>query len=61
MKQLLLRLKREDEGQDIIEYVLIAAALSVIAIPLVPQVGTAINALWGGVNASVGTIPVPTP
>ena len=40
MKQLLNRLIREDEGQDIIEYVLIAAAISVIAIPIVPGIGT---------------------
>lgn len=57
MKQLLSRLIREDEGQDIIEYVLIAAALSVIAIPLVPQVGTAVENAWIYVQTQVGLIP----
>jgi Flp pilus assembly pilin Flp len=54
---LLNRLMREEEGQDIIEYVLIAAAISVIAIPIVPAIGTAVNAAWGGVNTAVQSLP----
>jgi Flp pilus assembly pilin Flp len=48
---------REEEGQDIIEYVLIAAAISVIAIPIVPSIGTAVSNAWGTVNTQVATIP----
>jgi Flp pilus assembly pilin Flp len=54
---LLNRLIREEEGQDIIEYVLIAAAISVIAMPIVPAIGTAVNTAWGGVNTQVQTLP----
>ena len=54
---LLNRLMREEEGQDIIEYVLIAAAISVIAIPIVPSIGTAVSNEWGTVNTQVATIP----
>jgi Flp pilus assembly pilin Flp len=54
---LLNRLMREEEGQDIIEYVLIAAAISVIAIPIVPGIGTAVSNAWNGVNTQVGLIP----
>ena len=54
---LLNRLIREEEGQDIIEYVLIAAAISVIAIPIVPSIGTAVSNAWGTVNTQVATIP----
>ena len=50
MKQLLSRLVRDDDGQDIIEYVLIAAAISVIAIPIVPTIGTTLNTVWGYVK-----------
>jgi pilus assembly protein Flp/PilA len=46
MTQLIRRLIREDDGQDIIEYVLIAAAISVIAIPIVPSIGTAVQTAW---------------
>jgi len=54
---LVKRLIREEEGQDIIEYVLIAAAISVIAIPIIPGIGTAVSNAWNGVSTQVGTIP----
>jgi pilus assembly protein Flp/PilA len=54
---LVKRLIREEEGQDIIEYVLIAAAISVIAIPIIPGIGTALLARWTNVNTQVGSIP----
>ena len=50
---LLNRLIREEEGQDIIEYVLIAAAISVIAIPIVPGIGTAVSNAWNNVQTKV--------
>ena len=54
---LVKRLIRDEEGQDIIEYVLIAAAISVIAIPVVPAIGTAVLSAWTGVSTQVQTIP----
>jgi pilus assembly protein Flp/PilA len=54
---LLNRLMREEEGQDVIEYVLIAAAISVIAIPIIPSIGTAVSTAWGTVNTQVKSIP----
>ena len=57
MKQLLSRLVREDDGQDIIEYVLIAAAISVIAIPIVPQIGSAVSGAWKYVQTKTNELP----
>ncbi|MBL8137484.1 MAG: Flp family type IVb pilin [Acidobacteria bacterium] len=54
---LVKRLIREEEGQDIIEYVLIAAAISVIAIPIVPAIGTAVAGAWTNVSGQVSLIP----
>ena len=54
---LVKRLIRDEEGQDIIEYVLIAAAISVIAIPVVPAIGTAVFNAWTGVSGQVQLIP----
>ena len=54
---LLNRLMREEEGQDIIEYVLIAGAISVIAIPIVPAIGTAVSNAWNNVSTQVQDIP----
>ncbi len=56
---LVKRLIREEEGQDIIEYVLIAAAISVIAIPIIPGIGTTLLARWTSVSGQVTAIPVP--
>ena len=55
--KLLNRLMREEEGQDIIEYVLIAGAISVIAIPIVPAIGTAVSNAWNNVSTQVQSIP----
>ena len=57
MKHLLNRLIQEQDGQDIIEYVLIAAAISVIAIPVIPGIGTAVSTAWNDVSGKVSTIP----
>jgi Flp pilus assembly pilin Flp len=54
---LLNRLMREEDGQDVIEYVLIAAAISVIAIPIVPGIGTAVSNAWTGVSTKTSTLP----
>jgi Flp pilus assembly pilin Flp len=54
---LLNRLMREEEGQDIIEYVLIAGAISVIAIPIVPAIGTAVSNAWNNVSTQVQSVP----
>jgi Flp pilus assembly pilin Flp len=53
---LLNRLIREEEGQDVIEYVLIAAAISVIAIPIVPSIGTAVQTAWTTVQTKTQQI-----
>lgn len=57
MRNLLLRLVREDSGQDIIEYALLAAGIAVLMIPIVPQIGQAVNAVYGRINTQVGLIP----
>jgi len=57
MKTLLSRLIREEQGQDIIEYALLAAAISVVAIPTVPAIGTAVNGAYSNVKTQVQTLP----
>ena len=57
MKTLLSRLVREEEGQDIIEYALLAAAISVVAIPTVPAIGDAVNSAYGNIATQVQGLP----
>jgi Flp pilus assembly pilin Flp len=46
MKQLLTRLLKEEQGQDVIEYGLLAAGISIVAIPSVPTVGGWVKTKW---------------
>ena len=57
MKHLFSRLIQEQDGQDVIEYVLIAAAISVIAIPVIPSIGTSVSTAWEDVKTKVGSVP----
>lgn len=53
MKKLLKRLIREDDGQDVIEYALLAAGISIAAIPTIPLIGAAVLANYNEVLAAL--------
>ena len=57
MKNLLKRLVREEKGQDVIEYALLAAAISVVAIPIVPATGTYLETVYTHIDTQVDLIP----
>ena len=47
------RFGREEDGQDLMEYALLAALIAVVAILAVTRVGTATVAIFDGVAAKV--------
>ena len=53
MKNLLLRLVREDDGQDLIEYALLAAFISLAAVAAITQLGTAINNIYTKISSTL--------
>jgi pilus assembly protein Flp/PilA len=53
---LVTRLVREEEGQDLIEYVLLAAGIGVALIPTVPLLATALQTQYGNVTTAVNGI-----
>jgi Flp pilus assembly pilin Flp len=53
MKKLLSRLMREEQGQDVIEYGLLTAGISIIAIPAVPTVTTWVDTKWADIKAKL--------
>lgn len=57
MTHLLRRLVREESGQDIIEYALVAAGIAVVAIPLVPLIGGQLVEIYTSINTRVTGIP----
>lgn len=61
MKQLIVRFVRNDEGQDLIEYVLIGTLVSIVVIAGAGALGTNLNnwyqAVADWVGAQAGAVP----
>lgn len=58
MKQLIIRLAKEERGQDLVEYALIVAAVGLALITTVNQLSTAVVSLYSSITqgmASIGT------
>jgi pilus assembly protein Flp/PilA len=53
MKNLLTRFVREEEGQDLIEYSLLAALISIVCITVLGEIGTAVNDLFGVIRDAI--------
>ncbi len=55
MKQMIRRMWQDDDGQDMVEYALIAGLVSIIAVIAVTAAGQSINTVWTNVsNALAG-------
>lgn len=57
MKNLLKRFIRDEEGQDLIEYALLAGFISLVAVLAITQVGQGVNGVYSNINAQVAAIP----
>ena len=53
MKQLLVSLVRDDQGQDLVEYAMLVALIALLAGVGVRQFGTALNTWFGSLATSV--------
>jgi Flp pilus assembly pilin Flp len=51
--ELFKRIVREEEGQDLIEYALIAGFISVICYIAIQATGQSVSAIWDKVQAAV--------
>ena len=51
--QLFARLVGEEDGQDLIEYALLAALISVVAVLAITSVGTKLLPTYQGIAASI--------
>jgi Flp pilus assembly pilin Flp len=56
IRQLLTRLAREQEGQDLVEYALIVAAVGLALITTVNQLSTAIVSLYSSITQGLTSI-----
>ena len=51
--ELMKRLLQEEDGQAVMEYVIIVAMISIVAISLVQATGGKVKGVWSGVNDQV--------
>ena len=56
---LVQRLLRDDSGQDLIEYALLAGFISLVAVTMITQLGQGVNSVYGDINTQVDQIPGP--
>jgi len=54
MKKFIVRFIREEEGQDVIEYALLGAFISIVAIVLITEVGQDVDRIFGDISAALG-------
>ena len=57
MKSLLKRFVCEDQGQDLIEYALLAGFISLVAVAAITAVGAGVNGVYQNINTQVMSIP----
>ncbi len=56
MKNLLMRLVREEQGQDLVEYALLVGGIGLVVITGANDLGTAIDAAYGRIEGDVAAI-----
>lgn len=57
MFPVLRKLVRDESGQDIIEYALLAAGIAVLLIPIVNTLGTSLSGVFGRISTQIGILP----
>ena len=56
MKQLLIRLWKDEQGQDLVEYAMIVAAVALALISTVTQISTAITSVYSSILQGIQSI-----
>jgi len=59
MKKFLTTFWKDTEGQDLVEYALIVAAIALGMIAVVKNLATALNSLYESITTSLGTAGTP--
>ena len=57
MKTMFKRFVREEAGQDLIEYALLAGFISLVAVVAITSVGQGVNKVYGNIDSQVKAIP----
>jgi len=57
MRRLFMLLLRDDRGQDLIEYALLAAFISIIAVTAITTIGSQVDGWYSSYDTVIQTIP----
>jgi pilus assembly protein Flp/PilA len=57
MKNLFSKFVREESGQDLIEYALLAGFISLVAVVAITNVGSGVNLVYKNIDTQVKAIP----
>lgn len=55
--RMIARFVRHEEGQDLIEYALLAAFISISCVALISTIGGTVNSWYVGYNTTISSIP----
>lgn len=55
MRNLLVRLWKEEEGQDLIEYGLLLVLVALLSITFITGIGTALSKIFSNANSALST------
>jgi pilus assembly protein Flp/PilA len=59
MKSLVIRFIREEEGQDLVEYALLAGLVALVATVTLTAIGTRVGAIYTAISNRLNTITLP--
>jgi pilus assembly protein Flp/PilA len=57
MKALIVRFVRQEEGQNLVEYALLAGLVAIVAIAVLGEVGTNVNTIFTSVRDALAKVP----
>jgi len=57
MKNFLVRLWKEEEGQDLVEYGLLLVFIALVALGALPTIGSVISNIFAGAATNLKTVP----
>ena len=57
--RMLLKLRRNDSGQDLLEYALLVALIALVAVGAITTTGTGVNTIFTGISDALTTAAAP--
>ncbi len=55
--EILRKLWNEDEGQDLVEYALLAGLITLVAVGAITTAGTGVGTIWTNISGEVAKVP----